>query len=213
MGGSNSKHKSLSKSSNLQNKTKLSTDDLEPVVSLSVSSEQAESPVSMQLNRHQHTDTEEYDGCKVKTVFTKYYAKLCETLPTDEILPDLVSINLVTLHQMEEIMVEKTSSAKARALLNGPIGKSIDGNYPEAFTKLIGVMSHIPCCKRLSEEICEELGISVDDVMVSCMPEISKFSGRGVQSDDKVTKEISNKSSTDKDQDSEYLKQNASACE
>ena len=101
--------------------------------------------------------TEEY-----KRTFTAYYARLCEALPVEEILPELVSNEVITVHEMEEILAEKTSIAKARALLNRHIFKGISAGCPEVLTTLLSVMRHLNdhTCKALSKEMCARLNIA-----------------------------------------------------
>ena len=100
--------------------------------------------------------TEEY-----KRTFTAYYAKLCEALPVEQILPELVSNEVITLHEMEEILAEKTSIAKARVLLRH-IFKGISAGCPEVLSTLLSVMRHLNdhTCKALSKEMCARLNIA-----------------------------------------------------
>ena len=97
-----------------------------------------------------------------KRTFTAYYARLCEALPVEEILPELVSNEVITLHEMEEILAEKTSIAKARALLNRHIFKGISAGCPEVLTTLLSVMCHLNdhTCKALAKEMCARLNIA-----------------------------------------------------
>ena len=54
-----------------------------------------------------------------REVFTRYYAKLCELLPAtvEELLPHLVTSNVISFEEEEEIITYSTSSSKARAIL------------------------------------------------------------------------------------------------
>ena len=74
---------------------------------------------------------------ELKKVFTAYYAKLCEILPVEDILPSLVKNELITV---QEISAEKTSSDKARALLRGSVRGSIEGGCTITFIRLLCTM-------------------------------------------------------------------------
>ena len=99
-----------------------------------------------------------------KRTFTAYYARLCDALcaPIARMLPDLVSSGVITVHETEEILSERTSIEKAQALLNKHIFRGISAGYPEVLENLLSVMRHCSdhTCKALSEEICLKLNIS-----------------------------------------------------
>jgi len=99
---------------------------------------------------------------KFRKVFTAYYARLSEVLPIEDMLPDLVSNELITMEEMEDILAEKTSSNKARALLRGPVWRSIEVGCLITFTGLLCLMRSSPsqACVLLSKDICEKLHIS-----------------------------------------------------
>ena len=98
---------------------------------------------------------------ELKKVFTAYYAKLCEALPVEDILPSLVKNELITVQEMEEISAEKTSSDKARALLRGPVRGSIEGGCTITFIRLLCIIRSLnQACVQLSEDICTRLHIS-----------------------------------------------------
>ena len=61
-----------------------------------------------------------------REVFIRYYAKLCELLPVtvEELLPHLVTSNVISFEQEEEVLSQSTSSSKARAVLL-PIRKAL----------------------------------------------------------------------------------------
>jgi len=108
-----------------------------------------------------HPDVEQY-----QKVFKTYYARLCDALPVEGVLPQLVSSEVITIREMEDVLAERTSFRQACALLNGPIWRSISGGYPEAFVMLLCVLRCIRSCKALCEEICTNLNISAE-VMTS----------------------------------------------
>ena len=56
------------------------------------------------------TDTERY-----QKVFQEYYAKLCDVLPVEEVLPHLVSKNVITIREMDDVLTEKTTFRRSRA--------------------------------------------------------------------------------------------------
>jgi len=114
------------------------------------------------LQDHQKIEprTERY-----QKVFTTYYAKLCDALPVEEILPYLVSSELITVREMDDVLAEKTSFRKAQALLNGPIWRAISGGYPEAFVTLLCVLNYLHSCVELCEEICTSLNISAEVII------------------------------------------------
>ena len=96
-----------------------------------------------------------------RKVFIAYYAKLCEVLPVEDILPSLVNNELITVQEMEEISAEKTSSSRARALLRGPVRGSIEGGCTITFIRLLCIMRSLnQVCVQLSEDICTRLQIS-----------------------------------------------------
>jgi len=116
-----------------------------------------------------HPDVERY-----QKVFKTYYARLCDTLPVEEVLPQLVSSEVITMREMEDVLAERTTFRQARALLNGPIWRSISGGYPEVFVALLCVLCRIRSCETLCEEICTKLNIS-SEVMTSKSRELYKM--------------------------------------
>ena len=114
-----------------------------------------------ELVQHNH-DTVEY-----QKVFKAYYAKLCDSIPVEEMLPHLVSNEVITMREMENILAERTKFRQARALLNGPIWGAISGGYPQAFVTFLCVLHFIRSCETVCEEICAKLSISTDEVMTS----------------------------------------------
>ena len=108
--------------------------------------------------------TEQSGNEEYKRTFTAYYARLCDALcsPITQILPELVSSEVITLYETEEILSERTSIEKAQALLKKHIFRGISAGCPEVLEKLLFVMSHCSdhTCMALSEEICLKLNIS-----------------------------------------------------
>ena len=99
---------------------------------------------------------------RCRKVFKTYYARLCDSIPVEEIMPHLVSNDIVTFREMEDIRVEKTSFHQAQALLNGPIYRAIAVGYPKPFITFLYVLYSIHNCKMLCEEICTDLHISTE---------------------------------------------------
>jgi len=111
--------------------------------------------------------TEEPDGLSnedvERKVFTRYYAKLCELLPAtvEELLPHLVTSNVISFEEEEEILLHSTSSSKARAILL-PIRKALFAGIPRPFHELLSIImksSRHPECAELARQICSELNI------------------------------------------------------
>ena len=105
----------------------------------------------------EHSDVERY-----QKVFKVYYARLCDALPIEEVLPHLVSNDVITIREMDDVLAEKTTFRQARALLNGPIWGAISGGYPQAFITLLCILRPIRSCETLCEEICTNLNISME---------------------------------------------------
>ena len=108
-----------------------------------------------------------------RKVFQDYYYRLSKTLPTADLLPSLLSIEVITMDQKEEIQAKETSGMRACTLLDGPIWSGINSGYPDAFIRLLCLMRliHNPSCEKLSEEISGHLNIS-DDVIKEVMSSI-----------------------------------------
>jgi len=101
-----------------------------------------------------------------REVFTRYYAKLCELLPVtvEELLPHLVTSNVISFEQEEEILSHPTSSLKARAILL-PIRKALFEGIPRPFHEFLTVMksSRSIECAKLARQIFSELNITTSD--------------------------------------------------
>ena len=144
MGGTNSKQQPKSTQSTDTSTNKLERSNVNP------SNERKESS-------QEHHETERYQN-----VFKTYYARLCDAILVEEVLPHLVSSDVITVREMEDILVEKTTFRQARALLNGPIWRAISGGYPKAFVTLLCVLRSVRSCESLCEGICSELSISAE---------------------------------------------------
>ena len=101
-----------------------------------------------------------------REVFTRYYAKLCELLPVtvEELLPHLVTSNVISFEEEEEILSQPTSSSKARAILL-PIPKALFEGIPRPFHEFLKVMQssrHVECAE-LARQICSELNITTGE--------------------------------------------------
>ena len=148
MGGTNSKQESEStQSTETSSANKLKRSNVNP------SKEGKESS-------QERNDTERYQN-----VFKTYYARLCDAIPVEEVLPHLVSNDVITVREMKDILVEKTTFRQARALLNGPIWRAISGGYPKAFVTLLCVLRSVRSCETLCEEICSKLSISAEVIV------------------------------------------------
>ena len=100
----------------------------------------------------------------IEKVYQTYFSKLCKILP-DEILPELVSCNVITIDELGIISAKETTSDRVRELLCGHVWKGICGGCPEIFTKLLSVMRYIGNdCEELSIEIRAKLEIDGGDM-------------------------------------------------
>jgi len=101
-----------------------------------------------------------------REVFTRYYAKLCALLPVtvEELLPHLVTSNVISFEQEEEIFSHSMSSLKARAILV-PIRKALFEGIPRPFHEFLSIMksSQNKECAELARQICFELNITASD--------------------------------------------------
>ena len=52
-------------------------------------------------------NTEQY-----QKAFTAYYAKLCDAVPVEKVLPHLVSNEVITVREMEDVLAEKLHSGR-----------------------------------------------------------------------------------------------------
>jgi len=112
-------------------------------------------PLQVDTNRDQ--TVEKYRRC-----FQHYYATLCSVIPVNELLPSLVSNEVITMNEMLEIEAKETNQLKARTLLSGPVWRAIEGGFPDTFVRLLCVMRslRIRSCVELCDEICMKLGIT-----------------------------------------------------
>ena len=124
------------------------------------------SSVNPPSGERKESSQEHYDTERYQNVFKTYYVRLCDAIPVEEVLPHLVSNDVITVREMDDILVEKTTFRQARALLNGPIWRSISGGYPKAFVTLLCVLHSIRSCEALCEDIGTKLNIAAE-VMTS----------------------------------------------
>jgi len=102
-----------------------------------------------------------------REVFTRYYAKLCEILPraVEELLPHLVTSNIISFEEEEEIVLHSTKSSKARAILL-PIRKALFEGIPRPFYEFLSVMQSLQHlnleCAELAGQICAELNLELN---------------------------------------------------
>ena len=107
-----------------------------------------------------------------REVFKRYYAKLCELLPAtvEELLPSLVTSNVISFEEEEEILSHSTPSSKARAVLL-PIRKALFEGIPRPFHEFLTIMQssrHVECAE-LARQICSELtpNIALHELAIS----------------------------------------------
>ena len=81
----------------------------------------------------------EQPGGSNQEIFQRYYAKLCEILPVEQILPYLVTKGVISFEDEEEIMAQATSWLKVRALLM-PIRKALFADITDPFWILLRIM-------------------------------------------------------------------------
>jgi len=79
------------------------------------------------------------EGLKERKVFIKYYEKLISLLPVQSITPGLVTAEVITTNDAEEIRSNVDSAQKASFLLN-KIARSLDSGYPDGFYALLAIM-------------------------------------------------------------------------
>ena len=156
MGGTNSKQQPKSTQSTETSSANKLESSVDPPAN------KLESSVDPPSNERKGSSQEHHEIERYQNVFKTYYATLCDAIPAEEVLPHLVSNDVITVREMEDILVEKTTFRQARALLNGPIWRSISGGYPNAFVTLLCVLRSIHSCETLCEAICRQLGISCE---------------------------------------------------
>ena len=156
MGGTSSKQQSLQQPEpkpNLQTKQLVANPPTNPISPVTLHrGVMPPSDVKEGIELLEHSDSERY-----QKVFKVYYARMCDALPVEEVLPHLVSNDVITIREMDDVLAEKTPFRQARALLNGPIWRAISGGYPQAFITLLLVLHSIRSCEILCEEICTKL--------------------------------------------------------
>jgi len=92
-----------------------------------------------------------------RAIFQRYYAKLCEILPVEQILPYLVTNGAISFEDEGEIMSQATSWLKVRTLLM-PIRKALFAEITDPFCILLRVMQssqHLACMQLAADIITE----------------------------------------------------------
>ena len=103
-----------------------------------------------------------------------FYDKICKILPTDELLPELVTQRIITIDDKTRIAVSgKTESERTQYLLDHYIARPLSAEDPSFFNKLLDVMSGSPKCKFLTNEI--------QCYLSTASMEYQKISGKFVQ--------------------------------
>jgi len=102
---------------------------------------------------------------RIKKAFTKYYAKLTEALPMDDLLAELYANELLPGDRKAEIESRNTRKQKAQCFLDEVIKPGLSIGYTGQFNKMISVMesSDDPVVKYLANQIQEYIhGVSSD---------------------------------------------------
>ena len=90
-----------------------------------------------------------------------FYEKICSTLPTDELLPQLVTQRVITLHEKSKIDAVKTEFEKAQYLLDRYIARPLSAGDPRFFNILLDLMSTTSKCSFLINEIRQHLSTTL----------------------------------------------------
>ena len=90
-----------------------------------------------------------------------FYEKICSTLPTDELLPQLVTQRVITLHEKSKIDAVKTEFEKAQYLLDRYIARPLSAGDPRFFNILLDLMSTTSKCSFLVNEIRQYLSTTL----------------------------------------------------
>ena len=91
-----------------------------------------------------------------------FYEKICSTLPTDELLPQLVTQRVITLHEKSKIdATVKTEFEKAQYLLDRYIARPLSAGDPRFFNILLDLMSTTSKCSFLISEIQQYLSTTL----------------------------------------------------
>ena len=80
-------------------------------------------------------------SCKLEVkVLKKYFADLCIALPIDDLLPRLVSENIITIVLKKAIIAKGTQSARTEHFLEESIIRSLEVGCADSFYKLLKMM-------------------------------------------------------------------------
>ena len=83
----------------------------------------------------------------------KFYKDLCNVLPVDDLLPVLVTQQVITIKNKDLIMTGKTNDERTQCLLDHFISKSLSVGDTTTFYKLLEAMKTSPKCSFLVERI------------------------------------------------------------
>ena len=93
----------------------------------------------------------------------RFYKDLCNVLPVDDILPILVTKQIITIKNKDFIMTGKTSDERIQFLLDHFISKSLSAGDTYVFYKLLEAMVAFPKCSFLVEKINQFLTSSEEE--------------------------------------------------
>ena len=100
-------------------------------------------------------------------VFLEYYAKLVSTLAEcidEDLLPALVSANVITISDKNAIKrYGNRATDRSEYLLDNHVHRPLGAGITDNFIKLLETMQKIPHCKRLADEVFEEIGQTITD--------------------------------------------------
>ena len=83
-----------------------------------------------------------------------FYEKICVSLPTDELLPKLVTERVITINDKSKIVnTGKTEFERTQHLLDHHIAKPLSVGDPRFFNILLDLMSTTPKCDFLVNEM------------------------------------------------------------
>ena len=92
-----------------------------------------------------------------------FYKKICSTLSTDELLPKLVTQQVITVNDKSKIAATgKTEFERAQYLLDYYIAKPLSAGDPSFFNILLDLMSTTSKCSFLKDEIQQYLSTKLN---------------------------------------------------
>ena len=92
-----------------------------------------------------------------------FYKDLCNVLPVDDLLPVLVTQQVITIKNKDLIMSGKTNDERTQCLLDHFISKSLSVGDTTTFYKLLEAMKTSPKCNFLVERINQFLSNSEEE--------------------------------------------------